>query len=237
MSDLERLLDVQAHDTHTDQLRHRRATLPDRERVAAAEADVAKIDQDVARLDSERGELTRTQKRREDEIGSFDERIASVDRTLYGGAVRNPRELQAMQDDLESMRRRRSSIEDEVLELLDQIEPLQKELDRLGTQRATVTQQLDVANDTLVAAEAEIDAQLASVDAERAASVDGLPAELLAEYERLRSVRSGIGVARLVGNRCDGCHLTLSAVELDRIRRADPSELIYCEDCGRLLVH
>jgi predicted nucleic acid-binding Zn-ribbon protein len=58
----------------------------------------------------------------------------------------------------------------------------------------------------------------------------------LAEYERLRERFGGVAVAQLVGPTCQGCHLQLSAVELDRIRRLDADEVVYCEACGRLLV-
>lgn len=236
MSDLNRLLDVQAHDTHADQLRHRRATLPEREQLAAADAELARLGQERARVDGERAELAREQKRREDEIASFDERIASVDRTLYGGTVTNPRELQALQDDLGSMQRRRSAIEDEVLDLMEQIEPLQAEVERLDATGGDVTKRRATVADQLAAAEAEIDAELAEVDAARAAAVDGIAPALITEYERLRRNLGGVGVAKLSGNRCEGCHLTLSAIEIDRIHRAPVDELIHCEDCGRLLV-
>jgi predicted nucleic acid-binding Zn-ribbon protein len=43
-------------------------------------------------------------------------------------------------------------------------------------------------------------------------------------------------VARLVGNHCDGCHLTLPSMELDRIRHAPETEVFTCDQCGRILV-
>ncbi len=65
----------------------------------------------------------------------------------------------------------------------------------------------------------------------------GIDAELLARYEQLRHELGGIAVARLVGTNCGGCHLTLSAVELDRIRHEPGDAVVLCEECGRLLVH
>jgi hypothetical protein len=56
------------------------------------------------------------------------------------------------------------------------------------------------------------------------------------EYEALRRAPGGIGVARLVGSTCSGCNLTLSNVEVNRIRKAPPEQVDYCEECGRLLV-
>jgi predicted nucleic acid-binding Zn-ribbon protein len=63
-----------------------------------------------------------------------------------------------------------------------------------------------------------------------------LPADLAATYERLRSQLGGIGAAKLVGSSCGGCHLALPATELDRIRHAAPDALVYCDQCGRILV-
>ena len=44
-------------------------------------------------------------------------------------------------------------------------------------------------------------------------------------------------IARLVGNNCNGCHLTLSAVAIDRIHALPPDAIATCEECGRILVH
>ncbi len=60
--------------------------------------------------------------------------------------------------------------------------------------------------------------------------------DLLARYEQLRSKLGGTGAARLVGGSCSGCHLTLSSMELDRVRKASPDAVITCEQCGRILV-
>ena len=62
------------------------------------------------------------------------------------------------------------------------------------------------------------------------------PSTCSGTYERQRARLEGVAVARLVGGRCDGCHLTLPAVELDRIRHESAGTLEYCEQCGRILV-
>ena len=67
-------------------------------------------------------------------------------------------------------------------------------------------------------------------------SAGAVPAPLLAEYEQLRSTSMGIAVSALTGGQCGGCHMRLSAVELDRIKKQPADAVIHCEDCGRLLV-
>src|SRR3546814_7395286 len=79
---------------------------------------------------------------------------------------------------------------------------------------------------TLFRSEAEvaIEAETAKVSAERAELAADIDASLLEEYESLRPQLGGIAIARLVGGHCGGCHLALSAVEIDRIKKLPPEE-------------
>src|SRR4029077_21229878 len=81
-----------------------------------------------------------------------------------------------------------------------------------------------------------IDARLATEDEKRSGLAGAMPAELLAEYERLREHLGGIGAARLERGMCSGCRLSLPAQEVDRIHKAPPGELFHCDQCGRILV-
>ncbi len=70
----------------------------------------------------------------------------------------------------------------------------------------------------------------------RAAEAAQLPDALANRYETLRTHLKGTGAARLIKNHCDGCHLELSSVEVERIRALPPGEVATCEQCGRILV-
>lgn len=236
MTDVERLLNVQAHDTQADQLRHRRATLPERARIVELTAAIADIDRAGTERDAARTELVREQKRREDELALLEEKIKKEDAALYGGGVSNPRELQALQEEISGMKRRVSTVEDAVIELLEQIEPLDTQLSELAGRRGALAAERAAAERSLTVTEAEIDAELAAVEAERTGAVAGIAAELLAEYEQIRGRLGGVAVARLVGNRCEGCHLTMAAAEVERLKRPGPGSVPHCEECGRLLV-
>jgi uncharacterized protein len=82
----------------------------------------------------------------------------------------------------------------------------------------------------------EIDAAIASAAGSRAAEAAQLPTALADRYETLRARFKGTGAARLIKNHCDGCHLELSSVEVERIRALPPGEVATCEQCGRILV-
>src|SRR5438094_442947 len=71
---------------------------------------------------------------------------------------------------------------------------------------------------------------------ERAAAAGALDAALLATYERLRSRLDGVAVSRVQAGVCSGCHLALSAADLDKFNRLAPGQTATCEECSRLLI-
>lgn len=235
MSALEQLLEVQALDTSTDQLRHRRAHLPERTELEAVQSALTALDAKANEVQTQRDELARNEKRLEDEITMVREKAVQTDKTLYSGTVNIPRELTALQEEIDALARRQRQLEDQELELMEQAEPLDTDLVTMAAQRAVLDDQAVGLLARIVQHEVEIDAELADVIAKRETAVSGIPGDLLDEYERLRGAL-GIGVAKLSGNRCEGCHLTLSAVDVDRIRHDPVDTVAHCTECSRILV-
>lgn len=236
MTPLEQLLAVQEHDTRTDQLRHRRANLPERAQLAGVERTRAAAESELVAMDERRNVLVREQKRLEDDIASTEERITAADRALYSGTVAAPRELQALQDEISSLKRRVTKLEDDELEVMEQLEPVEADYARLSAAVFEADADAERLRAAVTANEAEIDVELDRAAAARAEAAAGVADDLLAEYERLRGRAQGVAVARLVAGVCGGCHIRLPAVELDRIKKQPVDDLVRCEECGRLLV-
>ncbi len=230
----EDLLGVQEHDTTADRLRHRRETMPELAQLAAVDDALAKVEKSLDEWSAQVAEVGRRQGRLEQELAAVEAKITELEARLYSGAVTVPRELQALQADIESIRRRRNDLEDQVLDAMTEREPLDEEVLRLESDR------LDGEGSKLRAAiaeaQAEIDRQLAQEIEARTAAAAAIPTELATLYEQLRAKMGGVGAARLVNGRCSGCHLDLPATEVDRIRREPPDTLIRCDQCGRVLV-
>lgn len=178
-------------------------------------AEQAKIDADV-----EQAKTRRTRDR---------ERIDQ-------GLISNPKDLQRMLHELESLERRITSLEDQELEVMEQLEEAQRVLDELTTEIAGLDArlaELTAARDEKLAT---LEAELRSLETERAPAVDGLPTDLLALYEKLRDQKGGVGAAALRARQCGGCRLTLDAAEVSTIRAAPSDAVIRCEECQRILV-
>ncbi|CAN5269483.1 zinc ribbon domain-containing protein [soil metagenome] len=236
MSELEKLLALQELDTATDQLHHRRNALPERAELAARRDALAALETTMAAAAGRRDELGRAQARLEDDVAAVEKRKAEVDRMLYSGRVSAPRDLQALQHEMGALERRQTSLEDAVLELMEQSDPVAAELDVFEQTRGALQADATRLADAVVEAESAIDAEVAELGRRRVQAAAEIPENLLTEYERLRSRLGGTGIARLVGANCGGCHLTLPAMEIDRIRHARGTGVVHCSGGDWILV-
>ena len=237
MDDLGPLLTLQEHDLALDRLRHRRATLPARTTVAEAETEIATVDAESALLRGPLAELARNQERLEDEAQALAEQAKAADRKLYSGEVSSPRELQALQADIEQLKRHQRTVEERALEIMEEREPLDAQMHALLASREERSADLATARAELAEAEGEVDGEIAIEQGLRDTAAASVDASMLALYERCRTnAPSGIGAARLVGHTCQGCHLTIPATEVDALRKAPPGTVAHCDNCGAILV-
>ncbi len=232
----EQLLRVQEHDTTIDQLRHRRQTLPELERLASLQRRMAELEVELVDAGAVLDEVGRRQAALEHELAMVESKLAEDQARLYSGAVSIIRELQALQAEVDALRRRKGDLEERVLEVLDEREPLDAGIAALLAEQERAFEEAAKVEGLVAAAQGEIDVELAAEVDARSKAGDGLPDGVTAEYDRLRVRLGGIGAAPLVNGRCGGCHLSLSASELDALRRQPPDALLCCEQCGRILV-
>jgi Zn-ribbon protein, possibly nucleic acid-binding len=234
MQGMDRLLELQEIDRALDRLRARSTALEAGETVAGArtDADAAEwaLGEERLRLD----EMARDQRRFENEIDSLQQKESAEAKRMFDGSIVNTKELEALQHEIENLKKRRSDREDELLALLEQKEELEvlstaSEAKAAGL-RETADGDADAADLELVEARAELE----RLHAARAELVPVFDPELLERYEDLRRLKKGVGAAALINGVCQGCHEQLSAVEVDRLKRAEG--IRRCDHCRRILV-
>ncbi|WP_250285254.1 CT398-like coiled coil hairpin domain-containing protein [Frankia sp. CiP1_Cm_nod2] len=231
-----RLLDVQAIDSSLDRLAARRRNLPEHAEIDKLDAQLAALNDDLVRVSTQLRDLGRSQQKLETEVDLVRSRAARDRERLDSGRITNARELENLQAEIASLARRQGVLEDELLELMETAEGLEAragviraDQERVDAERATSVASRD-------AALAEIDNEVAARRAEREAIAPALPADLVALYERLRASSAGVGAARLVRRRCEGCHLELSGGDLREVAAAPVDAVVRCEECRRILV-
>jgi hypothetical protein len=230
------LLELQEDDLALDRLAYRRRELPERAAVNELSARLAELSARAAAVEEQREKLAsqlQTLEQRSEAVGA---RVETIEQRLRSGRAGSYRDEQTMGDEAASLSHQRRDLEDQELELMEALEPLEEELGSLKADAVRVTEELSHAKDQLKVAEAGIDEEAATIRVGREALAGRIAPELLAPYERLRAKLGGIGAAHVVGGACSGCHLTLPAGELHRLRHSAPDTVVYCDQCGRILV-
>jgi predicted nucleic acid-binding Zn-ribbon protein len=230
-----RLLDLQAADAAVAQMAHRRRTLPELATLAGKDERAAELHNEIVDVETELADIDVEQRRLENEVDAVRTRSTRDEQRLQSGGL-PAKELEGLQHELVSLARRQSSLEDDLLEVMQKREELDTSLVGLNEQRETLDAErteLASARDT---AFAEIDAATRQRTTDREHIAAGLPADLLALYERAREHGGGVGAAILRQRRCEGCHIELSGSELASVRAAAPDDVVRCDNCRRILV-
>jgi uncharacterized protein len=231
------LMVVQGHDTAIDQLRHRLDNLPEQSELRQVEQRKAEVDAAMAGIRSQVDDLADRQRRLEEQIAAAAKRRHEIEVRMESGEISASRDLQAMDQEVHHLGERQAQFEEEELVLLEEEEPLDALLAAHQAESSDLLAEVVRLQQAVSEISAELAAAIVEEEAVRAERARELPEELASRYETLRSRLGGVGAARLVGDRCDGCHLTLSSVDVERIRRLPPEEFATCVQCDRILVH
>ncbi len=232
----QRLLELAEVDAELTRLDHRRRTLPETGEQEGLTQRDAQLRDETAALEAEEGDLAREQAKAEGDVDQVRARVERDQARLDGGQVSSPRELENLQSEIASLLRRQSALEEVVLEVMERLEGVQRQRQERETERGDLAARLADVGARWDAAMADIAEQAGKASDRRAAITGGVPPDLLDLYDRLRAQHGGVGAAALRRGRCEGCHLSLNTVDLNRIRAAAPDEVVRCEECRRILV-
>lgn len=233
-SDQQELLRLQAVDTRLAQLAHRLGALPQ----TAALAELAEKDDAVRRsraeaygvLEDAKTELSRF----ESDVSLVEARIArDTDRLTHTSSVKD---VNALEAELASLRKRLSDLEDAELVVMERVEQATSAVAAIDDERAAI----QVAQQALETERDEAAAGLATershAERDRDVIASGVPQALLAFYEQRRARGGGVGAALLRQRTCGGCTMTLTGSDLEAVRRAADDEVLQCPECDRILV-
>ena len=234
--ELAQLLVVQSEDNVAATLRARLGRLAERAALDAKVAEIVALERDRHAASGPRHGLERTQKRLEDEIATVRAKAAHADSELYGGKITAVRELQGLQEEATVLRRRIRELEDHVLDVMVELEPLGEADEAMAARGEGLEEEARNLTAALAEAEAALHRELQQAAVRRSTAASCVAPDVLGEYEKLRPVFGGSAVVRLIGSRCEGCPLAMPAMEADRIRRS-PAGVASCDECGRIVLH
>jgi hypothetical protein len=231
-----RLLELADLDTELGRLDHRRRTLPENAELTQLSERAAKVRDAITIADTNLADLDRELSRAEKDVDQVRVRIERDNQRLDAGQVSNARELESLQNEVTSLRKRQGDLEEVVLELMERRETAQTQRDGAAAEAETVGVEDAALTARRDAALAEIEEQAAKALTARAMAAQDVPADLITLYDKIRASSGGRGAALLRRGQCGGCREMLSTVELNEIRASAPDEVVRHEECRRILV-
>jgi predicted nucleic acid-binding Zn-ribbon protein len=225
------LLALQQQDNLLNELKRQFALL---DSGAAEKADLDAVESDAKSAQEAMSGVSADLKDAELEQQQIDEKRKEYELKLYGGKVHNPKELQAMQDEVEMLQRQRVRLDDKIIGLMDAIELRKGEQagakERLSAAKSKFKAKVAAYR---VAADA-IRNQAQEIVNSRPVYSQPIQAQLLKRYEAMRLTKAGIAIVAIQDqNACGGCKMALPSSLVTRIREG--SALEYCQNCGRML--
>lgn len=166
------------------------------------------------------------------ELGTLNNEAGRTNQRLYSGNVKNPKELEDLQNKVQELGRRNDALEDEILEAMIMVEEVQEEKDTADQSLTEIQTSWEKSQESLQQEQNELALRLHVLIEARNKQVVLIEESLLTEYERIGSRKGGLAVVRLEDNRCSGCHLTVSANKVTRVERG---EIVTCGGCWRIL--
>jgi predicted nucleic acid-binding Zn-ribbon protein len=159
-------------------------------------------------------------------------KIEQAESSLYGGSVRNPKELQDLQKDVASLKRHLVTLEERQLDAMLRSESTGENLDRAKAELDGVRARLGNDHLKLIEEQNDLARQLESLGQEREAALTPIETSLLSEYEDLRRQKRGTAVTKVEDGACSACGTTINAALQQHARS---QKLAYCPSCGRIL--
>lgn len=230
------LLELQALDTKLGQLAHRRRGVPQVAELVEINQRAAELRDRAVAVRTAVSDLERAQVKAEADVAQVRERIRRDQAMLDAGSVASARQLEDLQREIDSLKRRVADLEDAELEVMEKLEDAEERAGRVAAEEAELAERRVAVERARDAAFADVDAEVARVEHERARVAPGIPADLIALYDRIRADSGGLAAAPLHRGRCQGCQLMLTPADLGRIRAEPPDEVVRCEECRRILV-
>jgi len=224
------LYHLQKIDTQLDRHRHRQRE------IAALLADATEARQAEGRVESAAEALSKVTK----ELRSAEEKVKDqrlkiqlIEASLYGGKIRNPKELQGLQEEAEALKRFLGVLEDRQLECMLALDEVKEHHRAAQDALARTRQKIERLHAHLNAEQARLEEEVRALEGDRINRAGAILADDLALYERLRKGRAGVAVSRVNERACASCGATLTAA-LHQAARS-PSQITHCETCGRIL--
>lgn len=228
------LVELQDRDLKIMRLEKQLDELPEKRAILTGRAKLAEIRKLLERTEAVRRAQEGEVSRLDDEGAALATKMEAEQAKMSSGEVTNPRELQAIALEMDSLRRHKSDLDNRELERMTKMEAAAEQ-----SRKVQAALEAGDAREAALVAEfkdkgSHLLQEIETLKGERQKLAGKLPADVSARYETLRSSKHGIAVGELNGEACGVCRVTIPQGKLDAIRQGEG--IGDCPNCSRMVV-
>lgn len=231
-ADQRRLLDLADLDVRIRRAEAARSNPPQAARVQELLGHRAAQTQELSRLSGLRDDLRADLARIEADVAVVDARAERDAQRLSTSA--NAKEAQGFENELASLARRKSDLEDAELSVMERLETVDGEIAAQEALIAETNGEGGRLSAEAKSAVADATRDLEAAQRDRSAIAAAVSADLLSMYDRIAARGTAAGLLRR--GTCEACRMVLSGTDMQAVRQAAPETVVTCPECGAILV-
>lgn len=224
------LFQYQVVDSEIERLQARIAEI---DAAIAADQQIAHAEQVLADSRKAHQHAALVLRAAEENVKSLQIKISTSEANLYGGRIKNPKELQDLQTEIASLKKRLAAVEDEQLTAMVNLEEAELGEKKASENLILARGQVASRNAEMLGEKEQAEQKISRLSTERNAHLTSLDPSSLEIYRTLRKQKRGVAVVKAADGACSACGAELRPAELQAAR--SPQGLAYCSTCGRIL--
>ncbi len=226
---LQYLINLQKFDLRIFQIQDQLRKAP--ELLKSAEAPLHDVLTRLQALKNTGESLVKQRRSAERELATQEDQLQKIRNRL--SELKTNKEYQAHLFEIELARKKKDSIEENVLETMERVEQNEQAVKELEEQAKEAQQNFDAEKARIETQLATLANELADLEQQQKTLAEMVEKPLLARYNRLKIMRKGYAVAQLRDGACGGCQLQLPPQLVAEVKRGN--ELMDCSYCHRIL--
>jgi predicted nucleic acid-binding Zn-ribbon protein len=164
-----------------------------------------------------------------------DEGKKAVDKRMRMNRIKNVKELQALQREIDQIRQSNSELEEELIRIMEELESINKDIKAKQEELAKLQEEWARKQEEMQNQISGLDQAVSEAASRRQSIASQITGDLISRYELIFSRRAGMAVVEVTGGICQGCHMNIPPQLWNEIIKSEKVNL--CPSCQRILYY
>jgi predicted nucleic acid-binding Zn-ribbon protein len=162
-----------------------------------------------------------------------DEGKKTMDKRMRMNRIKNAKELQALQREIEQLKQHNGELEENLIILMEEIDGIKAQIQAKEAEMTAMQDEWQEKQQELKVQITGIDQAVSEAASRRQRIASQVAGELISRYELIFARRGGTAVVEVAGGICQGCYMNIPPQFLNEIIKSE--KLNLCPSCQRIL--